>query len=305
MRLGRSVMGPTLDRIYQLSGVIALTPSTSYDILHTSFGSDWRGAFLIHSRHAGAEFEGTWSKLRITRRLSLSGGPLPSCIGGPASPPEAMLQVGIPGATYRQMPPNKMERISLFVDRDLVDSFFGASVSDALIARVARGLHGNRIIEQLMAVLLTDISSSHPTSPIVGETIVNAILHELKNRHPAMGTEKGARLSTLECKQIRDYVTEDLRRTIHLDDLAALLGINVRRLCRAFRNTVGMSPHQYIMSVRVEHARDLLRQSRLDVEEIAELSGFADRTHMNKCFRKIVGQTPSEARRTARSVSLL
>ena len=113
VRLGRSVMGPTLDRIYQLSGVIALTPSTSYDILHTSFGSDWRGAFLIHSRHAGAEFEGTWSKLRITRRLSLSGGPLPSCIGGPASPPEAMLQVGIPGATYRQMPPNRMEKISL------------------------------------------------------------------------------------------------------------------------------------------------------------------------------------------------
>ena len=32
-----------------------------------------------------------------------------------------------------------------------------------------------------------------------------------------------------------------------------------------------MSPHQYIMSVRVEHARDLLRQSRLEVEEIAEL----------------------------------
>ena len=166
---------------------------------------------------------------------------------------------------------------------------------------------GTGLSSELMAVLLTDISSSHPTSPIVGETIVNAILRRTEEPPiPAMGTEKELPACQLSnASRSRDYVTEDLRRTIHLDDLAALLGINVRRLCRAFRNTVGMSPHQYIMSVRVEHARDLLRQSRLDLEEIAELSGFADRTHMNKCFRKIVGQTPSEARRTARSVSLL
>jgi AraC family transcriptional regulator len=57
-----------------------------------------------------------------------------------------------------------------------------------------------------------------------------------------------------------------------------------------------MSPHKYVVSRRIAHAKQLLRDGRLDVGDAAFASGFANQSHFTKVFRRRTGMTPREFR---------
>lgn len=61
---------------------------------------------------------------------------------------------------------------------------------------------------------------------------------------------------------------------------------------RLFKETTGITPHQYVIRCRVEEAQDLLRQGKLSIAEIATQVGFVDQSHLNRHFKRLVGVTP-------------
>src|SRR5688572_8226364 len=65
------------------------------------------------------------------------------------------------------------------------------------------------------------------------------------------------------------------------------------RLCRVFRSETGMSPIQYLRSVRMERARELLQTSFLSVREIARQAGLGDHSHFSRDFKRTYGSTPT------------
>lgn len=95
------------------------------------------------------------------------------------------------------------------------------------------------------------------------------------------------------------------RAVVHLGDktsiasLAALLDLSRFHFIRAFKKTVGMPPHQFVVHRRVERAREMLQDSQMTVLEIANRTGFNSTTHFTKSFRRITGTTPSAFRRNA------
>jgi AraC family transcriptional regulator len=63
--------------------------------------------------------------------------------------------------------------------------------------------------------------------------------------------------------------------------------------------SVGVSAHQYVMRRRVEYVRELLPQTRLDVDAIARKVGFGNSTPLARHFRKLVGVPPSQLRKNS------
>jgi AraC family transcriptional regulator len=97
--------------------------------------------------------------------------------------------------------------------------------------------------------------------------------------------------------QITDYIQAHLDQDIKLADLAALAGISPFHFSRLFKQSLGLSPHQYLLQQRVEQAKELLKNSQLAIADIALQCGFNSQSHLGKSFRTLTGITPNEYRK--------
>jgi transcriptional regulator GlxA family with amidase domain len=83
-----------------------------------------------------------------------------------------------------------------------------------------------------------------------------------------------------------------------LADLARMAGMSVRNLTRQFRASTGISIHDYITRLKLERARNLLRDPALTMEAVAEQCGLGDARRLRRLWRQAFGEAPSEARRS-------
>ena len=93
---------------------------------------------------------------------------------------------------------------------------------------------------------------------------------------------------------VNDAISRNL--AISTQKLARSLDLNVDYLARAYRFAVGEGIHESLRRRRVEHAVTLLRRTALPLVDIALASGFCDQSHMNRCFRAVLGRTPMRVR---------
>jgi AraC family transcriptional regulator len=110
-------------------------------------------------------------------------------------------------------------------------------------------------------------------------------------------TEAPARgLSARQRHLVDDYVKAHLGESISLDDLASALALSRYHFARGFRETMGVTPHEFVLRHRVARAQLLLRRTRTPLHEIASICGFADQSHMTRVFKKQLGTTPGKYR---------
>jgi len=104
-------------------------------------------------------------------------------------------------------------------------------------------------------------------------------------------------LSPWQIRKVTSHVEAHLDRTIRNDDLATLVRLNPSHFGRAFRNSFGEPPHEYVIRRRVERAQGLMLSSDAPLSEIALDCGLADQAHLSRLFRRVVGETPRAWRR--------
>ena len=92
------------------------------------------------------------------------------------------------------------------------------------------------------------------------------------------------------------HLTED----VGLVELAALVDLSPKHFARAFKQSTGTPPHQFLLQQRIARAKELLaRHDGGSISEIALACGFADQSHFTAAFRKATGQPPGAYRREA------
>jgi AraC-like DNA-binding protein len=81
-----------------------------------------------------------------------------------------------------------------------------------------------------------------------------------------------------------------------IDEFAEEMNVSKTVLHRKFRSLVGQTPNQFIRTVRLRKAVNLLRNSDLNISEIAYLTGFNQSHYFIKCFREVYYETPKNFR---------
>jgi AraC family transcriptional regulator len=98
-----------------------------------------------------------------------------------------------------------------------------------------------------------------------------------------------------------EYIEEHLDTDLSLAQLAKAVHVSAFHFARQFKAATGMPPHRYVVARRVERAQQLLGESDdLSLSEIATNVGFSDQSQFSSHFKRVVGVTPSQFRRSAR-----
>ncbi len=98
-------------------------------------------------------------------------------------------------------------------------------------------------------------------------------------------------------RDVRAYLAGNLARAPDLDEVAATFHVSRRHLTRLFAQHAGGSILAYVQRLRVERAKNLLRQTRLSVLEVAHAVGLESPSHLAGLFRREVGSSPDDWRR--------
>ncbi len=100
--------------------------------------------------------------------------------------------------------------------------------------------------------------------------------------------------------KVVQYLKSHLDREISLTEMAQIMNMNSSYFCRAFQQEIGLSPYQFILQLRIEKAKELLKKSpEVSISDIAFSCGFSSQNILNKHFRKFVGITPTQYRKQA------
>lgn len=86
-------------------------------------------------------------------------------------------------------------------------------------------------------------------------------------------------------------------RTIEVKDVVNFIGFSRGYLSTAFRKTKGMSVQEYLLRVRMQKAKELIKATDLQIQEIGKRVGYDDQLNFSRIFRKYEGVSPSEFRR--------
>ena len=120
---------------------------------------------------------------------------------------------------------------------------------------------------------------------------------ELRNAEPLSGG-----LAPWQVKRACEKLEADLSGKLTLQEIAAEVDISVSHFSRAFRTSVGLPPHQWLLRQRISAAKQLMTVRGLSLAEIAISAGFANQSHFTRVFSSSVGVSPGVWRRETQGV---
>jgi AraC-like DNA-binding protein len=107
-------------------------------------------------------------------------------------------------------------------------------------------------------------------------------------------------LPPLVLRRVQEYIDSHLSEDLELEQLALTAGLSLYHFARAFKTSVGVPPHQFVLQRRLSLARDLLTGTDRPVADIAIAAGFSDQSHLARHFRQSFAVSPIAFRRSHR-----
>jgi transcriptional regulator GlxA family with amidase domain len=90
------------------------------------------------------------------------------------------------------------------------------------------------------------------------------------------------------------WIQQRLRVPFQLDSLATELGVSKRTINRRFNDALGKTPVTYLQTIRIETGKRFLETTKMSVESVAELVGYADVNFFSRVFKRLTGLSPRE-----------
>jgi AraC family transcriptional regulator len=162
------------------------------------------------------------------------------------------------------------------------------------------------LIEFLMLGVRDALHDENPSAIPYVDYLARAIAARLIQRHSSASSVRRSRdtptrLTGCPLSKAIDFMQANLERSIDLPAIAGATGLSPSHFARQFRVTIGKAPHQYLMQLRIERAKRLMRETAISVVEVAFACGFANQEHMTRLFKQHCGTTPAAYRKALRT----
>lgn len=160
--------------------------------------------------------------------------------------------------------------------------------------------HKNEIINLLNRIL------KERENPEIGSEFLNYLLvlelFVLISRALKMEWENSIKNKSPKLKELIqaavNYINNNYERDISLTDISKYVFLSTSYFTRAFKEEMGVSPINYLLNVRVERAKELLRETDAKISDIALSVGFSNQQRFNDIFKKYTQKTPLQYRKS-------
>jgi AraC family transcriptional regulator len=125
----------------------------------------------------------------------------------------------------------------------------------------------------------------------------SAILQAVEDPRPQASMQVRGGLAPWQARKVAAFIETNLDSPIRSVNLARIVRLTPCHFSRAFRNSFGDSPIEYVMQRRIERAQRLMLSTDSSLSEIALDCGFADQAYLCRLFRRMVGESPGSWRR--------
>jgi AraC family transcriptional regulator len=143
--------------------------------------------------------------------------------------------------------------------------------------------------------LQAELAAGCPGGRLYGEALATAVAVHLLQHYavcsPQLRSYRGG-LPQARLRRVLEYMQPHLDQDLSLVALAAVAQMSPYYFSRLFKQSTGLSPHQYLLHLRVERAKHLLADPRRKIAEVSDALGFPHQSHFTATFHTVVGMTP-------------
>ena len=210
------------------------------------------------------------------------------------------------------IPANAISKCKFIADRDydymmiLLEPFHLANIAyEAVdcerIELITHFIKVDPFIHGIALALKSELELQQQANQMYVNSLTTSLsIHLIKNystfeRLSLREYEDGFSKSTL--RQVIEYMNSHLDREITLNELATMVDMSKYYFLRLFKQSMGITPHQYLIKQRMKKAKQLLQQGKLSIIEVAAECGFSNQSHFAKVFHKNIGITPRAYRK--------
>ena len=111
-----------------------------------------------------------------------------------------------------------------------------------------------------------------------------------------MANAKGSSLRDFYIKEALSFMEQNFQNDISVEDIAATCGLNRSYFGKIFKEALGKSPQEFLLSYRMIKAAELLKLTRLSIGDISNAVGYANQLHFSRAFKNMYGLSPREWR---------
>jgi AraC family transcriptional regulator len=171
-----------------------------------------------------------------------------------------------------------------------------AAEDSALEAHVTERFSGyDQALLDIARTLALEGADSYPNGPLYWNELASRFIGGLIARHTSeVEYRPRGLLGKNVLELLKDYVLNHLGEPIEVATLASIAGRSPFHFSRVFTRSVGVTPHRYIVHLRLQSAIELVRDGRRSFAEIATHTGFADQSHLSRWVRRVHGVALSQ-----------
>lgn len=154
-------------------------------------------------------------------------------------------------------------------------------------------------IEHIAWALKSEMEQGSPSGRLYRESLATALAVHLVRNYSSLSrpaVRVNGKISPGKLKQVLLFIEDHLAQDLSLVEVARAAESSASHCNVLFRESMGISVHQYVIRRRVERAAWMLRQSHLPISQIALETGFAHQSHLAMHMRRILGTSPRKLR---------
>jgi AraC family transcriptional regulator len=158
-------------------------------------------------------------------------------------------------------------------------------------------------IEHIGWALKAEMEAGYPCGRTYMDSLATALATRLVGNHSSLSRLPDAHPGKMPQHKLRNvlsFLEDNLSQGLPLSEIAQVAGLSISHFKSLFRQSVGLSVHQYVIRRRVERATELLREKALPIGQVALEVGFCHQSHLAMHMRRILGVSPSQVRRSGR-----
>lgn len=156
------------------------------------------------------------------------------------------------------------------------------------------------VVAQMTKSILAPVRQDEPINRLTLDHMAMVLGAHILQQHcgaPKFSTGSRQRLEAWQKLRTDELLRTSLAGNISVNELASACSLSASHFARCFRHSFGTSVHQYLIQLRIDHAKQLLGESDKPIAEIALQSGFYDQASFTRAFNRIERTTPSRWRR--------